>query len=173
MSTQSVTPQTGTAPQPNPLETPRENPALSPALRVTRVVLIALGLAGLAWGAYVLFDTVKPARIPGIALWMGAAIVLHDAVISPLVFFCGILLRRAGHRTSGTVILVVQGALVVGSIMTLIVVPLLIAQSRGTGNPTVLPLDYGVNFAVFWGVLAVITAALSFGLYARGRQRLR
>ncbi|MCI4658435.1 hypothetical protein [Cryobacterium zhongshanensis] len=87
MSTASVTAQTGTAPQPNPLENPRENPALSPALRVTRVVLIGLGLAGLAWGAYVLLDTVKPARIPGIALWMGAAIVLHDAVISPLVFF--------------------------------------------------------------------------------------
>ena len=146
---------------------------LGPALRVTRVVLIVLGLAGLAWGAYVLLDTVKPARIPGVALWVGAAIVLHDGVISPLVFFCGILLRRAGHRFSGTLILVVQGAFVVGSVMTLIVVPLLIAQSRGTGNPTVLPLDYGVNFAVFWGVLAVITAAVSFALYARGRKRLR
>jgi len=136
-------------------------------------VLIALGLAGLAWGAYVLVDSVKPARIPGLALWMGAAIVLHDGVISPLAFFCGILLRRAGHRISGTVILVVQGALVVGSVMSLIVVPLLIAQSRGTGNPTVLPLDYGVNFAVFWGVLAVVAAAVSFALYARGRRRLR
>ena len=146
---------------------------LGPALRVTRVVLIVLGLAGLAWGAYVLLDTVKPARIPGIALWMGAAIVLHDGVIAPLVFFCGILLRRAGHRVSGTIVLVVQGALVVGSIMTLIVVPVLIAQSRGTGNPTVLPLDYGVNFAVFWSVLAVITAAVSFALVARGRKRLR
>ncbi|MDY7526704.1 MULTISPECIES: hypothetical protein [unclassified Cryobacterium] len=146
---------------------------LGPALRVTRIVLITLGLAGLAWGAYVLFDSVKPARIPGIAIWMGAAIVLHDGVISPLVFFCGILLRRAGHRISGTVILVVQGAIVVGSVMSLIVVPLLIAQSRGTGNPTVLPLDYGVNFAVFWAAVAVVTAAVSFGLYARGRRRLR
>lgn len=146
---------------------------LGPTLRVTRIVLIALGLAGLAWGAYVLVDSVKPARIPGLALWMGAAIVLHDGVISPLVFFCGILLRRAGHRISGTVILVVQGAIVVGSVMSLIVVPLLIAQSRGTGNPTVLPLDYGVNFAVFWGVLAVVAAAVSFALYARGRRRLR
>jgi len=146
---------------------------LGPALRVTRIVLIALGLAGLAWGGYVLFDSVKPARIPGIALWMGAAILLHDGVISPLVFFCGILLRRAGHRVSGTIILVVQGTLVVGSIMSLIVVPLLIAQSRGTGNPTVLPLDYGVNFAVFWAAVAVIAAAVSFALYARGRRRLR
>ncbi|MEC5150933.1 hypothetical protein [Cryobacterium sp. GrIS_2_6] len=146
---------------------------LGPALRVTRIVLITLGLAGLAWGAYVLVDSVKPARIPGIVLWMGAAIVLHDGVISPLVFFCGILLRRAGHRISGTVILVLQGALVVGSVMSLIVVPLLIAQSRGTGNPTVLPLDYGVNFAVFWAAVAVVTAAVSFALYARGRRRLR
>jgi len=67
----------------------------------------------------------------------------------------------------------VQGTLVVGSIMSLIVVPLLIAQSRGTGNPTVLPLDYGVNFAVFWAAVAVIAAAVSFALYARGRRRLR
>ena len=84
-----------------------------------------------------------------------------------------LVLRRAGHRISGTIILVVQGALVVGGVMTLVVVPLLIAQSRGTGNPTVLPLNYGVNFAVFWAAVAVVAAGVSFGLYARGRRPVR
>jgi hypothetical protein len=161
MSTTRVTPRTEA--------NPALDPGLNPALRVTRIVLIALGIAGLAWGAYVLVDSVKPARIPGVALWAGAAILLHDGVIAPLVFFSGILLRRGGQRVSGTIIVVVQCAVVVGSIVSLIVVPLLVAQSRGNDNPTVLPLDYGANVALFWAAVVVVAAGVSFGLSARGR----
>jgi|GEM_PF-554711 len=139
-------------------------------MRVARTILILIGTAGLLFGLFVLFDTVRIARLPGVALWLGAAIVLHDAVLAPLVFCCGLLLRRAGRRVTGTIVLVAQGAIVVGSIMTLIVVPAIIAQSLAPTNPSLLPLDYGRNLALFWLAVAVVATVWSVVLYARSRR---
>lgn len=139
-------------------------------MRVARRTLILIGTAGLLYGLYVLFDTVRITRLPGVALWIGAAIVLHDAVLAPLVFFCGILLRRAGRRVTGTIVLVVQGAIVVGSIMTLIVVPAIVAQGLTPNNPSILPLDYGRNLALFWLGTALVATVWSAALYARSRR---
>ncbi|TFC48275.1 hypothetical protein E3T26_07040 [Cryobacterium sp. TMT1-21] len=139
-------------------------------MRVARTVLILIGTAGLVFGLYVLFDTVRITRLPGVALWIGAAIVLHDAVLAPVVFFLGLLLRRAGHRATGTILVLVQGAIVVGSIMTLIVVPAIVAQGLSPNNPSILPLDYGRNLALFWAALALVTTVWAGLLYARSRR---
>ncbi|TFC86091.1 hypothetical protein E3T28_07245 [Cryobacterium sinapicolor] len=139
-------------------------------MRAVRTSLILIGTAGLLFGLYVLFDTVRLTRLPGVALWIGAAIVLHDAVLAPLVFFSGILLRRAGRRVAGTIVLVVQGAIVVGSIMTLIVVPAIVAKSLSSNNPSILPLDYGRNLALFWVVVALVATVWSVVIYARSRR---
>ncbi|MEO6200133.1 MAG: hypothetical protein ABIX44_03115 [Cryobacterium sp.] len=135
-----------------------------------RVILVAIGVLLLAWGVFVLFDSVRPARIPGLALWLGAAIVLHDVVVAPIIFAGGILIRRAGHRLTGTTVLVVQGAIVVGSLISLIAVPLIIAQAYAPNNPTVLPFDYGARLGAFWVFVAVTASAVSAVLYARTRR---
>jgi len=140
------------------------------ALRGIRVGLILLGAALLAWGGYVLFDTVRATRIPGVALWIIAAIILHDAILAPIVFVLGTLISRAGHRFGGAVVVVVEGFVVVGSIMALIVVPAMIATNYAPDNPTVLPLNYGVNLAVFFVVLALVAAGLSVWLYSRTKR---
>jgi len=145
-------------------------PAVSPRMRTARVALVGLGVLGLAWGAYVLVDTVAVQRLPGVALWIGAAIVLHDAVLSPLVFGLGVLTRRAGHRLAGSVIVTVQAAIVLGSLLGLIVVPAIVAQGLGPKNPTVLPLDYALNLGVAWLVLAAGSIAVSVWFYVRTRR---
>ena len=164
--------QVGTPSFAPPPEQAPEQAAPGPGMRVARAILIVLGAAGLAWGAWVMFDTVRIARLPGVALWVGAAIVVHDAVIAPVLFFAGVLLRRAGRRLAGTVVAVLQGAIVLGSIMTLIVVPEIVAQTQGRApqNPTLLPLDYGRNLAAFWVVIAVLATAASVALYVRARR---
>ena len=132
-------------------------------------LVTALGL-GLALGAYVLVDTVALRRLPGVALWIGAAIVLHDAVISPLVFGLGVLTRRAGHRLAGGIIVTVQAAIVLGSLMTLIVLPAIVAQGLGTKNPSILPLDYALNLGLFWLALAAASVLVSLWFYLRTRR---
>jgi len=139
-------------------------------MRGIRVALILLGAALLAWGAYVMFDTVRATRIPGVALWVIAAIILHDAILAPIVFMLGVVISRAGHRFGGTVVVVIEGFVVVGSIMALIVVPAMIATNYKPDNPTVLPLNYGFNLAVFFVVLAVVAAGLSVWLYSRTKR---
>jgi hypothetical protein len=147
------------------------NPAPpSPGMRAARLALLAVGVLGLAFGAYLMVDTVALRRLPGVALWIGGAIVLHDAVISPLVFGLGVLTRRAGHRLTGGIIVTVQAAVVVGSLMTLLVLPAIVAQGLGPKNPTVLPLDYALNLGLFWLVLAAASAAVSVWLYLRTRR---
>jgi hypothetical protein len=139
-------------------------------MRAARVILIAVGVLGLAFGAYVLVDTVALKRLPGLALWIGAAIVLHDAVISPLVFGLGVLTRRAGHRVAGSIIVTVQAAIVLGSLMTLIVLPAIVAQDLGPKNPSILPLDYALNLGLFWLALAVASVLVSLWFYLRTRR---
>ena len=140
------------------------------AIRYGRITLLAVGVALLAWGTYILFDTVKLPRITGLAIWIVAAIVLHDAILAPILFGAGLLLRRAGHTMPGTVIAVVQGTLVVGSMVSLIVVPILVAQNFTPNNPSVLPLNYGLNLGIFWLVLVLAGSGLSVWLYARARR---
>ena len=139
-------------------------------IRFGQISLLAVGLALLAWGAYVMVDTVALPRITGLAIWIVAAIILHDAILAPILFGTGLLLRRAGQSVPGTVIAVVQGVLVVGSMMSLIVVPILVAQNFTPNNPTILPLNYGLNLGIFWLVLLALGSGLSVWLYLRARR---
>ncbi len=141
----------------------------STRMRRIRLVLVGGGVLMLAWGAFVMFDSVRLTRIPGVALWIGAAILLHDAILAPIVFALGIALRRAGRRVTGTVIAIVQGGIIVGSIMSLIAVPTIVAKNFAPANATVLPLNYALNFGIFWLVLAALTAGLSIWVFLRGR----
>jgi len=142
----------------------------SKRMRNIRWVLVGGGVLLLAWGALVMFDSVRTTRIPGVALWIAAAIVLHDGILAPIVVALGIALRRAGRRVTGTVVAIVQGGIVVGSIVSLIAVPTIVAKNFAPANPTVLPLNYGLNLFIFWLVLAALTASVSVWVFVRERR---
>lgn len=140
-----------------------------------RIALIAVGLGLVGIGGLVMLDTVSPGRYLGILIWMAGAIIVHDGIIAPIVFAIGFAMRKAGRRIPVGVIAIIQAAIVVGAIVSLIVFPEVIKKSIGTQNPTVLPLDYGFNLVVFYVVIAALTAAaLAAYLTARARrQKLR
>ena len=142
------------------------------ALRAWRIGLIALGLAFFAVGGITLLNDVNPARYLGIAIWLLGALVIHDGIISFVVFGANIVTRKTGGRLRIPLpaLLIVQGALVVAGIMTLIVVPAMLKKSIGTANPTLLPLDYGLHLVVFYAVLAGVTA-LALAVYGVVRRR--
>lgn len=82
--------------------------------------------------------------VAGVALFLAAVLVLHDAVLLPLVIAAGVPARRwtPGPRMAGVVSLAV---LVVGLPPAL--------GGRPPDNPSVLPLPYGRNLLL---VLAAI-----------------
>ena len=135
-------------------------------MNLVRIALIVIGLAGLFAGAVILVQKERPDQILGVIVWIGAAIIVHDGILSPLLLLVDVWMRRAGRRIPYAVLAIIQGGVVVGAIMSMLVLPEIYKKSIGSKNPTILPLDYGLNLALFWAAVAVLTAA-ACALYLR------
>jgi len=138
-----------------------------------RIILIAVGVLGLGVGALTMVNDVEFSQIIGVGIWIVGAIVIHDAILSPILLGIDLLMRRSGRRVSLGVIVIIQVGIVVGAIMSLLVVPEIYATTLGTQNETVLPLDYGLHLALYWLATAALTAAACLVYLRITRRRLR
>lgn len=129
-------------------------------MKAARIVLVVLGVLVIAFGASVLVTSVSPKRIGGLAAWLLGAVILHDAILSPFVVVAGLLLRRAGRTLRAWVLVVVQTAIVLASVLALVVLPEIAAKRHGQKNPTVLPFDYGTRLLIVEGVLLLVVVAV-------------
>ena len=135
-------------------------------VRNWRIGLILFGLALLATGAYVLTDEVNPKRYIGILTWFIGALILHDGIIAPAVFGLTLIFRRMQGRVPAVVIAIIQGALVIGGIITLIVVPEILKKWIGTLSSSILPQNYALHLGLFYVALFALTA-VAIGIYVR------
>lgn len=145
--------------------------AQSAVVRRWRIGLIITGVALLASGGVILLTQNMPQTWVGIAAWLIGALVIHDGVISMTVLGASIVLRRIGRRVPLVAILVVQAALVIGGIMTLLVVPEIVKKSIGTANPTILPLNYAGNLLWFYVGLFALTVIVLGGIFIARKLR--
>jgi hypothetical protein len=127
-------------------------------VRIARITLVVLGTLGIFLGAWVMIDTVKPKSIWGLLTWLIAAVIIHDGIIAPIVVGISVSMRRVGRRIPPAVIAIIQGAVVLGSVFTLIVVPEIIRKAKIPNNPTVLPFDYAGRLAILWAAILIVTA---------------
>jgi hypothetical protein len=116
-------------------------------VKVTRVLAGAAGVALMGVGASLLTDV---RDLTGVLVWLGGAVVLHDALIAPLVLLAGLVLVRGGVRGP------VRGALVVVGALTVVALPVLLRPGR-RANASVLPLDYPRNWLIAMAVVATVT----------------
>jgi hypothetical protein len=138
-----------------------------------RLGLFGLGAGLLVTGAVLLLGRPTGPRLVGIVVWLGCAIVLHDAILVPVLTIAGRLRDASGRRVGlpRAAMHVVDAALAVGGVLTLAVLPELWAQHRGPANPTVLPGDYGPRLLAVWIALAVLAAAGVILVTLRARRR--
>jgi hypothetical protein len=129
-------------------------------MRAARIVLVVLGVLVIAFGAYTMVTTVRPNRIWGLATWLIGAVVLHDAILSPFLVAVGMLLRRTGRGIRAWMLVVVQAAVVLGTVLALVVLPEIAAKQHGQKNPTVLPFDYGARLLLVEGVLLFVVVVV-------------
>ncbi|GGF17276.1 hypothetical protein [Subtercola lobariae] len=147
-----------------------DNIPVSPTMAKVRLTLFGVGVVGLLLGAYFLVTKQNPMQIVGVAVWLLGAIILHDAILSPIVLGVSVLARRAGRRVSRVVLVIIQGAVVVGAILTLLVVPEIYAKTLTPANDTVLPFDYAIRLGLMWLGLIIVTGAVC-ALYLRRAAR--
>jgi hypothetical protein len=87
--------------------------------------------------------------LPGVAIFLAAVLVLHDAVFLPLVLAAGTLAGRLRPRLRTAV--QVAGLL---SLPVLVVgLPLAAGFGRRPDNPSALPLPYGRNLLLIVGLI--------------------
>ncbi|WP_353828444.1 hypothetical protein [Agromyces sp. SYSU T0242] len=127
-------------------------------MRAARGILMATGVALLGVGGFVLLTEVRPTQWLGIAVWVGAAILIHDGVVAPLAVAVGLGAERVRRPFGRRGVAIAQGALVVGGMLTALTLPALLASLRGTPNPTLLVGSYGLALGVIWLVLAAVAA---------------
>ncbi|WP_243064491.1 hypothetical protein [Humibacter sp. RRB41] len=139
--------------------------------RAVRIVCAILGVALTATGLYFLLTTEPPAALLGLAVWLGAAVVLHDGVFAPAVYVANRILARGTARLPAAATTSVRILFGIGTMLTLVVAPELVAQSRPHSNPTILVGDYALRLGAVWGVIA--TAAVIVILWSARRTRRR
>ena len=126
----------------------------------TRVVIGATGVLLGSFGAFRLLSEVPGSALLALAVWAVAALVLHDAVLSPLVVGLGTALRRVPARARTYV----QGALITGGMVTVIAVPLMYRAGTQPRAEAILNQDYGTNLIT---LLAGIAAVALLGYLRR------
>ena len=129
--------------------------------QLMRAARIALGVAGgllLAFGVFRLVTYLDNADLISLALWLAVAIALHDGVIAPLTVGTGVLLTRVPPRARRYL----QGALIVGALITVIAIPLIDRRGTQPAIKAILLRDYAGNLALLLG----LTAAVALAAYA-------
>ncbi|MFG2127096.1 hypothetical protein ACGFNV_04780 [Streptomyces sp. NPDC048751] len=131
-------------------------------MTVLRVTAGIAGVALMAVGVSLLMDV---RDLPGVLVWLGGAVVLHDLLIVPVVLLVGLVLVRGGVRGP------VRGALLVAGALTTVALPVLLRPGK-TANSSVLPLDYPRNWLIAMVAVATATALWSaLRRFGRGRRR--
>ncbi|MEP6761051.1 MAG: hypothetical protein ABJA93_06765 [Sporichthyaceae bacterium] len=119
---------------------------------------LATGAAGVLLGLYGVLRLVTENSLRDllfIAVWMVAAVAIHDGVLSPAVLVVGRLLRAVPARARRWVQLV----LVVGALVTIVALPLLHKQGSQPESKALLVNDYSDRLTVLLVVLAVVGLA--------------
>ncbi len=131
-------------------------------MSVARLLTGLIGLSLMGVGVSLLLDV---RDLPGVLVWLGGAVVLHDVLIAPLVLFIGWVLVRGGVRGP------VRGSLLVAGALTAVALPVLLRPGK-PANSSVLPLDYPRDWLLAMVAVATVTALLSaaWGIH-RSRRR--
>ncbi|HJV14439.1 MAG TPA: hypothetical protein VJ625_11150 [Propionibacteriaceae bacterium] len=131
-----------------------------------RIVLAVAGVALAAFGVLRLVTEVPPSRLLILGLWLIAALIIHDALLSPSVVGVGWLLRRyvpdRGRRY-------LQLALIMIALVTVIAVPMIFLRGSQPASKALLLRNYGTNLIMIMGVIAVLSLVLYAARVARDR----
>ncbi len=128
-----------------------------------------LAVTGIALGAYGVFRLVT--EIPRhslliLAVWLAAALIIHDAVLEPSVVGVGWLLRRHLSDRSRRY---VQLALIMIAFVAVIATPMIFLRNTQPAEKALLLRNYGANLILIIAIIAVLSLILYAVRVARDR----
>ena len=124
-------------------------------MRRWRMVLAVAGILLGLFGVGRLVTQVPVHSLIGLAVWLVAALVIHDGIASPLVIAVGALLARVPPRGRRYL----QAGMIAGSMITVIAVPMIARQDSQPLSKSILNQNYGGNLTLLLGLVAALTLA--------------
>ena len=137
-------------------------------MKAWRIILAILGSLVLLYGIVNLFIHIPIQTLLMVAVWLVAALIIHDAVIAPSVVGIGWLLRRLLPDRARRY---VQMGLIMAAAVTIIAIPMIIREGSQPPQKTLLIQNYAANLALLLGIIAGVTAAAYVVRVARDRSR--
>ena len=129
---------------------------------------LALGTPLMARGVRGILEESARTHPAELGRWLIGSAVVHDAVLLPFVLAVGVLARRAVPAGAWAP---VRWALVTSGVLLLVSWPFVRGYGRRSGNPSLLPREYGDGLLV--ALALVWTAATLLAVVLVGRQRRR
>ena len=126
-------------------------------MKAWRFILAAAGIALGLFGIYRLFTQIPTSSLVALGVWLLAALLIHDGLLSPAVVGLGSLLRRCVPDRGRSYL---QVALLMGALVTVVALPMI--SLRGSQPPVkaLLLQNYGLNLTLILGLIAAITLSL-------------
>jgi len=132
-------------------------------VRLARVLLALTGVGFGLWGLWLMRDFTR-AQLTSEAFWLAGGVVLHDALLAPVVVAIGFVASRVlprPLRSSSATAFLVWGTL------TIAFLPVLSGWGGKPGNDTVL----GRPYVLSWIVMTLVLAAGAVGAALLHRRR--
>ena len=111
----------------------------------------------LGYGAVKILTGAPTEDLRALAIWLVAAVVIHDGVVSPAVLGVGWVLARVPPRPRRFA----QAGLVVGGMLVVVAAPLIHRQGTQPASKALLLKNYAGNLSL----LLVLVALISTGGY--------
>lgn len=140
-----------------------EHPVASRSENAVRALLIAVGVGFGLRGVWLMRDFTRE-QLTSEAFWLVGGVVLHDAVLAPVVVVLGFAASRLlpGHFRSST-----ATAFLVWGTLTVAFLPVLSGQGGKPGNDTILGKPYVLTWVIMTSVL--VAYAVGAALWRKRR----
>ena len=132
-----------------------------------RMVLAVAGILLGLFGVGRLVTQVPVHSLIGLAVWLIAALIIHDGIASPLVIAVGALLARVPPRGRRYL----QAGMIMGVMITMIAVPMIVRQDSQPVSKSILNQNFGGNLTLLLGLVAAGTLVAYAARVARDQSR--
>ena len=135
-------------------------------MKARRITLVVACIALASFGVFRLLSEIPTHSLLVLAVWLIAALVIHDAIFAPSVVGVGWLLRRhvpdRGRRY-------LQIAVIMIALITVIAVPMIFLRGSQPVAKALLLRNYAANLILIIGIIAAVTLILYAIRAARDR----
>jgi hypothetical protein len=135
-------------------------------VKAWRMILAVTGIALGAFGVFRLVTEIPRHSLLILAVWLAAALIIHDAVLEPSVVGVGWLLRRHLSDRSRRY---VQLALIMIAFVAVIATPMIFLRNTQPAEKALLLRNYGANLILIIAIIAVLSLILYAVRVARDR----